>query len=57
MKIRITKGAEHDLERGADFYNQIRAELGIYLTTVSTRALVDSLLFYADMRLVSHGLP
>ncbi|QDV59458.1 hypothetical protein Mal33_54930 [Rosistilla oblonga] len=24
MKIRITTGGEHDLERGADFYNQIR---------------------------------
>ncbi|QDV69296.1 hypothetical protein Poly24_30110 [Rosistilla carotiformis] len=30
MKIRITRGAEHDLERGADFYNQIRAGLGVF---------------------------
>ena|SRR6056297_1376861 len=54
MKIRLTKGAERDLERGADFYNKIRDGLGVYFTDCLASD-IDSLILYAGIHAQADG--
>jgi hypothetical protein len=48
MKIRLTRGAERDLARGADFYNNIRDDLGVYFNDCLASD-IDSLVLYAGI--------
>ncbi len=48
MKIRLTGGAERYLQRGADFYNGIRDDLGVYFNDCLASD-IDSLVLYAGI--------
>ena len=48
MKIKLTGGAERDIERGCDFYRKVDLDLAIYFNDCIS-ADIDSLRLYAGI--------
>ncbi len=54
MKIKISAGAERDIEDGCDFYREINSNLALYFNE-SISADIDSLMRYGGIHATMNG--